>query len=88
MQVEHQVSVPTDELPDFIDQEDDAVILALLVEILLHPLAKILDSDGEVVFRLVDPLFGSFFALAGGGTPGFDDLIVIELVGIPLLLPR
>ena len=57
LQVEHQVGVGADELADFIDQEDEPVLRPLGVQVLLDPLAEVLDGQGEVVLGPVDPLF-------------------------------
>ena len=72
------MGVAADELADLIDQEDDPVVLALLIEVLLDPFAEVLDGEREVLFGLVDPLFSGLLALAGSGGPGLDDLIVVE----------
>ena len=45
LQVEHQVGVLADELPDLVDQEDDAVAGAAAVEVLLDPLGEVLDGE-------------------------------------------
>ena len=87
LQVEHQVGVGADELADFIDQEHDPVLRPLGIQVLLDPLAEVLDRHGEVVFGPVDPLFGCGLALAERFAERLDDLIPVELVGVPLLDP-
>ena len=79
--------VGADELADLIDQEDEPVLRPLGVQVLLDPLAEVLDRQGEVVLGPVDPLFGGGLALAERFAERLDDLIPVELVGVPLLDP-
>jgi len=44
----HQVGVSSDELANFIDQEHDPVLRTFGIQILLHPLAEVLDRHGEL----------------------------------------
>ena len=85
LQVEHQVRVGADELTDFIDQEHDAVLRPFGIEVLLDPLAEVLDRHREVVFGPVDPLFGCWLALAERFAESLDDFIPVELVSVPFL---
>ena len=87
LQVEHQVAIGADELADFIDQEDEPVVRPLGIEIFLDPFAEVLDGQGEIVLGIVDPLLRRFSALAERLAERLDDLIPVELVGIPLVEP-
>ena len=88
LEVEHQVGVAADELADLIDQEDQPVLRPLGVQVLLDPLAEVLDGQREVVLGPVDPLLGGRLTLAEGFAERLDDLIPVELVGVPLLRPN
>ncbi len=50
--------VVPDELAHFIDQEYDPVLRPLGVQVLLDPLAEVLDRHCEVVFGSVEPFLG------------------------------
>ena len=87
LQVEHQLAVLADELPDLVDQENQAVLRAPGIQVLLHPLAEVLDAQREVRFGGVHPSFGGFLALPGGLREGVDDLVAVEGVGVAFLRP-
>ena len=55
--------VGADELPDLIDQEEEAVLRPLRVQVLLDPFAEVLDGQREVVLGTVDPLLRGVLAL-------------------------
>ena len=81
------MSISANKLTDFVNKEDKPVVWPLLVKILANPLAEVLNGYGKLVFRPIDPFLRRVLALAGGGTPGFDNLIVIELISVPFAYP-
>ena len=56
--------VRTDELSDFVYKEYEPVRLSLRIQVLLHPLAKVLDAESKVFLCTVDPRLGGLGALA------------------------
>jgi len=87
LQIEHPVRIAANKLPNFIHQEDQAMIWALFVEVGLDPVTEMLDRQHEMLFGPINPLLGSFRTLTGRRRPGRDDLIAMEQVGITLRHP-
>jgi hypothetical protein len=58
------VGVSSDKLPDLIDKEHDPVLRSLGVQVLLHPLAEVLDRNGQIILGSIDPFFRCGLALA------------------------
>ena len=79
--------ISPDELTDLIDQEHDPLLRPFGIEVLLDPLAEVFDRHREVIFGPVDPPLGGGLALAEGFAEGLDDLISVELVGVPFFCP-
>ena len=45
LKVEHQVGIGANELPDFIHQENQAMLRSFRIEVLFHPLTEVLDGQ-------------------------------------------
>ena len=76
-----------DELTDFVDKEDQAVSGTLGVEVLLHPLAEVLDGERKGVLHVVEPLGAGLLALSQGVGDRLDEGVPVELVGVALVEP-
>ena len=87
LQVEHQVGVVANELPDLIHQEYDAVLRPLRFQVLFGPLTEILNGQREIVLGPVDPFLGSSWALAESLAKRLSNLVPVELVGVPFAAP-
>ena len=79
LQIEHQVGIGADELPDLVNEKDDAVGRPPGIQVALDPLAEILASQGECIFGTVNPFLAGLFTLAEGMGQCLDDLVSIEL---------
>ena len=87
LQVEHQMRVGPDEPADFVDEERDPMPRPFRVQVFVHPLAEILDRQGEVALGPFDPSDARRLALPEGLAERLDDLVLIEFVGVPFVLP-
>ena len=63
------------------------MLRSLRIDVFLDPFTEVLDRQGKIVFRPVNPLLGSRLALAQGFAERLDDFIPVELVRIPLGIP-
>ena len=81
------MGIGADELPDLINEKDDAVVFSPAIEIVLDPLAEVLDGQGKIVLSAINPFFTRLFALAEGMGQCLDDLVPIERVGVAFVNP-
>ena len=83
------MGVLADELADLVHQEANAVVGAFAVEILPDPAGKVLHGQErlEVVLGLVEPGPCTLWGLAKRVRQGLDQLVGVEAVTVPLLLP-
>lgn len=79
----HPMGITADELPHFVDQEENAMGGTLGIEIVFDPFAEVFDGEGESFFRAINPALGGFLILIGSDAPGGDDFVVMEFVCVP-----
>ena len=62
LEIEHQFGIVTDILSNLIDKEDNVMIIALFIYVLLHKLRKTFDTDRIRLCCFFAPVTGRFFA--------------------------
>ncbi|MNG11568.1 hypothetical protein D3C84_951160 [compost metagenome] len=81
------MGVLANELADLVHQEHDALILAALIQVLLHPFGEAFDVEAEVVFKTFHPSIGILDFLPKSFRQGRSQRINLEMVGVALIFP-
>ena len=88
LEVQHQLGVIADILTDLIHQKNNMVVAALLIQISLHTLGKVLDADLVGLRCLFAPVAGGRLAHKAHFHKGSHNFILNKIKFVSRLFPR
>ena len=88
LEIEHQLGIIADVLPDFIHQKYNMVVVPLALDIALDALGEVLDADGIRLHRLFAPVPCRCLAHEIHRNKGIYHAVLDEVEVLPGVLPR
>ena len=88
MEIEHQLGIITDVLPDLIHKKYNMMVVSLAVDICLDAFGKGFDADGIRLYRLFAPVSRRRFAHEIHRDKGIHNAVLNEVKVLPGIFPR
>ena len=88
LEIEHQLGIIADVLPDFIHQKYNMVVVPLALDIALDALGEVLDADGIRLHRLFAPVPCRCLAHEIHRDKGIHNAVLNEVKVLPGIFPR